>query len=392
MGERFETTSDEALVQAIVDSALFRKAPAMRELFLYLWKHRETPPGEYAIGVDVLGRKADFDPKIDATVRVQVSRLRQRLRDYYGGEGQGASRRLHIPAGGYRVEWVAETATTTVAEPMGRRWLLPALGVGAGLLALDNLRLRLRGAPAVHPFLARLVQPGRPVHLVVPVPLFFRWPDASLVARDFRVNEVGRLESSPHLKELAERLGPPETTQLYTVASDTLAAASLSRHLEERGIPATVIDSPAATVDLLASRDTALFVGPGTWAQMAEWIGGANFVLRSGTGQLINRNPLPGEPPSFETVTHSPVHVSSHGVLARLPGRSPNTQLILFGSSFNPALVNLLTSPVYLDALEELHRKNGAPPFFEVVVAYERNGDRLLRLKPVLFRAVSVKR
>jgi hypothetical protein len=101
--------------------------------------------------------------------------------------------------------------------------------------------------------------------------------------RDFRVNEVGKRDQSPHLKSLTEKLGEPETTQLYTVASDTLAASTLSRYFEERGIPAAVMDSPAATVDLLASRDTALFVGPGSWPQMADLLGEMNFVLRSGT-------------------------------------------------------------------------------------------------------------
>lgn len=83
---------ESALLEQVAKSALFRKAPASRELLLYLWQHRAEPLSEYAIGVDVLGRKPDFDPKTDATVRVQVSRLRQRLKEYYAGEGQSAER------------------------------------------------------------------------------------------------------------------------------------------------------------------------------------------------------------------------------------------------------------------------------------------------------------
>lgn len=384
---------ESAQLEQVANSALFRKAPASRELLLYLWQHRAEPLSEYAIGVDVLGRKPDFDPKTDATVRVQVSRLRQRLKEYYAGEGQSAERRFSIPPGAYRLE-CSERLTPPEPPPARptRRWLVPALATGLAVAVTDDLRLRWGGAPTLHPFLGKLFRPGRPVQLIVPVPLFFRWPTQTLVARDFRVNTASQLADSPHLSKLAAELGAPETTQLYTVASDTLAAAALSRHLEERGVPAVVIDSPAATVELLASRDTAVFVGPGTSAQFTDLIAGANFYLRQGTGQLINRAPQPGEPASFATTTHSTVHITSHAALARLPGRTPETQLILFASSFNPALTTLLTSPSQIDAIERLHEQNGAPPFFEIVIQYERNGDRLLRLQPVLFRTVSPSR
>ncbi len=91
-------------IQAVVASALLRKAPGQRELLLYLWKHRSNSVSEYSIGRDVFGRRPDFDPKTDATVRVQISRLRQRLKDYYEQDGKEATRRVHIPMGEYRIE------------------------------------------------------------------------------------------------------------------------------------------------------------------------------------------------------------------------------------------------------------------------------------------------
>jgi len=73
----------ENAIRAIEESAAFQRAPVLRRLLLYLWEHRNDESSEYGIGVDVLGRKPEFDPKIDATVRVHVSRLRQKLRDFY---------------------------------------------------------------------------------------------------------------------------------------------------------------------------------------------------------------------------------------------------------------------------------------------------------------------
>ena len=57
---------------------------------------------EARIGLDVLGRKADsYDPAIDPIVRVQMGRLRSKLRAYYNSEGAGDPIRIDIPVGSY---------------------------------------------------------------------------------------------------------------------------------------------------------------------------------------------------------------------------------------------------------------------------------------------------
>ena len=58
-------------------------------------------PKEFEIAVDVLGRGPDYDPAVDATVRVEVGRLRSRLREYYGTEGRRNPLVIEIPKGGY---------------------------------------------------------------------------------------------------------------------------------------------------------------------------------------------------------------------------------------------------------------------------------------------------
>lgn len=51
--------------------------------------------------MEVFGRGPDFDPAVDAIVRVDAGRLRARLRDYYEGEGRNDPLRIDIPKGGY---------------------------------------------------------------------------------------------------------------------------------------------------------------------------------------------------------------------------------------------------------------------------------------------------
>jgi hypothetical protein len=56
---------------------------------------------EYSIAVEVLGRPESFDPAEDAIARVEVHRLRRKLRDYYEGEGAANRLRIVIPSGKY---------------------------------------------------------------------------------------------------------------------------------------------------------------------------------------------------------------------------------------------------------------------------------------------------
>jgi hypothetical protein len=56
---------------------------------------------EYVIGVVVFGRGNSYDPRTDAVVRVEATRLRRRLREYYRRDGTAESVIIEIPKGCY---------------------------------------------------------------------------------------------------------------------------------------------------------------------------------------------------------------------------------------------------------------------------------------------------
>ena len=56
---------------------------------------------EYSIAVDLLGRPPSFDPSEDAIARVEVHRLRKKLKEYYETEGADRKVRILIPSGSY---------------------------------------------------------------------------------------------------------------------------------------------------------------------------------------------------------------------------------------------------------------------------------------------------
>ncbi len=392
--------SEQSAIAALAGSSSFRKAPVLRDLLLYLWEHREAALSEYAIGTEVLGRKADFDPKTDSAVRVHISRLRARLKEHY--EANPSPVRVSIPPGEYRLELqrVAEAERPVEAAPAAaptRRefpWRLAAAGTAVTALLFDNVRLRMGSrpeAPALDAFWLQFLQKGRPQNLIVPAPMFFRFQEQPFLARDFRVNRPEEVTESAYLQELRSKYGPMEESRLYTIASDTLAASAVSRYLEDRGTPAVVLDTPSAGLDLLASQDAIFFVGPGTSAQIPDIMKRLGYGFQQSTAGT-NRGIADRRDPAvtFPITNHSPARSTGYGVIALLPGKGAGTHVLVVASSFNPALASVLTLPTELEQLRKFLAQQQTGKYFEAVIRYERNGDKVLDARPVAARALTL--
>ena len=93
----------EEQLDRILRSKTFHLAQRSQAFLRYAVENslRGNAPKEYVIAVDVLGRDEDYDPAIDATVRVEAGRLRGRLREYYHTEGNDDPIFIGMPKGGY---------------------------------------------------------------------------------------------------------------------------------------------------------------------------------------------------------------------------------------------------------------------------------------------------
>src|SRR5579863_5708583 len=95
----------EEQVRRILRSGTFRNASTLQQLLTFLAAKSIAGAGdslkEYTIGVEALGRKNDFDPKIDPIVRVQSHSLRTKLKEYYSHEGSRDPILVQIPKGHY---------------------------------------------------------------------------------------------------------------------------------------------------------------------------------------------------------------------------------------------------------------------------------------------------
>lgn len=118
----------EEALDKVLDSEAFARSGRARDLLRYLVEREQAGESEalkgYAIALDVFGRTDEFDPSTDAVVRVQATRLRDLLTQYYEGEGAGDRLRIVIPRGGYvpSYSYVAideQVSTAEASEALG---------------------------------------------------------------------------------------------------------------------------------------------------------------------------------------------------------------------------------------------------------------------------------
>lgn len=113
-----------AELQEVLSSPLFSRAPSLAQLLRYICQKHfagETHQiKEQHIAVEALGRPEPFDQKRDSIVRVELHRLRKRLRQYYETEGAAHPIEITIPAGGYAPRFTAKAGRAETPVPQAQ--------------------------------------------------------------------------------------------------------------------------------------------------------------------------------------------------------------------------------------------------------------------------------
>lgn len=113
--------SEAAQIERILGSQTFQGSASLRRLLQFLADATSAPagmsPGEYHIATTVFGRRKDFDPRVDSSVRVQMARLRSKLTEYYATEGAHDPILVEIPKGAYRLVFCHRPAEPDAGEP-----------------------------------------------------------------------------------------------------------------------------------------------------------------------------------------------------------------------------------------------------------------------------------
>jgi hypothetical protein len=99
-----------AALQAVLASTTFARNPRLARLLEYLcvrcFKGEARSIKEYNIATDVFHRSTDFDQTGDSIVRVEMHRLRKKLKEYYTGEGASQPVQIVIQSGHYQPEFI----------------------------------------------------------------------------------------------------------------------------------------------------------------------------------------------------------------------------------------------------------------------------------------------
>lgn len=109
-------------INVMLASPLFAGSPRQQRFLDYLVTNTLAGNADrlkgYTIAVEVFDRTSDFDPSLDAIVRVEATRLRNKLREYYETLGKNDAVRITFPKGSYAVEFSlqAPQATETAAS------------------------------------------------------------------------------------------------------------------------------------------------------------------------------------------------------------------------------------------------------------------------------------
>ena len=113
---------EKAALQALLSSPEISRSPNLTRILTYLCDKYFAGEGdqikEYHVALEALGRTADFDQKKDSIVRVEMHRLRRRLKEYHERNGTTGIQLL-IPEKSYVPSFVdlnAVRATTTSVE------------------------------------------------------------------------------------------------------------------------------------------------------------------------------------------------------------------------------------------------------------------------------------
>ena len=395
---KIETPAFHEELQRVLASDSFRSAEALRRLLAYLADAHllgtDRHIKEYTIGRDVMAKPEDYDPRVDASVRVQVGKLRQRLERYYATEAPGSPYVLTLPKGHFALAFEAVMApialeltlvpeVPVVPASNGWKWLALVLGVLVVVLSGTLFALWRNGrvvAPLAvaapgefHEFWRPFVDSKKAAVVVLGSPMFVRfnthyfrnpwandWKEAE---RDIPLAELGRLLKSPTA---------PAPTYRWAPFGEAAAAFRLALVL-------------GPLKDLVLKRSTVLswedvrssnliFLGPAKFnRQLPDLPIEQDFLVEQGA--VKNLRPKAGESERYQKPSAPDVEdiPEDYGVITRVHGVTGWGEVLVLASTSTEgtwAAAEYLTSPASLEGMmKRLRAAGGAvPDNYQVVI------------------------
>jgi hypothetical protein len=377
-----EVTGSKASEQLnrVLHSEVLRGAPLLRRLFEYIGSRSLDGRGaelkEYTIGVEALDRNADFDPKTDTIVRVQIHRLREKLSRYYLDEGREDDVFISIPRGRYTAVFLNHVpppakhilpavehgppdvdATTSKEQRNQNRGLTLVAGLVAGLLCLTTTfavgrhsaqatqRTEIDRDPAVVKLWTSFLAGDKDPIIGYPDAVFLIDQSNDLLRYRSGASSQRGSAVEPHLAEesasnpgLAQQAGPLFYEDGYTGTGELESAATLAALFRDLGAHAHIKRGRDITIDDLRNHNIVLLGSSFQNKAVDELPRQGDFLfVKAGLrhelwdGVIANTKPKPGESAVYKTERDASTQalVADYALVSFEPGLTPNRHIVI---------------------------------------------------------------
>ena len=339
-------------IERVVGSDLLHGSESLCKLLRYLAEHCIDHPGaavkEYQIATELFKRPEDFDPRLDATVRVQTGRLRSKLAEYYAGAGTKDPWILEIPKGAYSLVFYPRALAPTpdlsppapprdiaapIVQPRSTRqhaWLISVIVLSV-LLVAALVTLFLNRANARRIVKTDVADP--------PAALAFLWNDFVATPEEpwvifSNAEFAGRPETGMHYYNPTADRGQPILDH-YTGVGEVLGIHELDRVFASLHHGLRVKRGRLLSLDDAKNNDL-IFVGsPSENLSLREIPTTQDFVFRTvekgprkGDLSVVNVHPRDGEENSYISTQRIPL-TEDYAVIGLMPGLNPARWVML---------------------------------------------------------------
>jgi hypothetical protein len=390
-------------VERVAGSNILKSSESLCRLLRYFAERSVDHPGEtlkeFQIAMEVFGRGSDFDPRLDATVRVHTSRLRAKLAEYYALEGAHDPLILDLPKGAYtlavhpRASVVEDVHAVSTIAPMDSSVQVAVIprSPKPTLVPLWTLSMICLGLLGTVAYLAIGRPAAQPAVNVPPVPPVFR---------TFWQRFVGRPESPLVVFSNAEFVGRPETGMRYFDSARDARESILDHYTgvgevlamhELDGVFTLLNQGIRVKRGRLLSLDDAqnnnlIYLGsPSENLTLRELPTTQEFVFRlakdgprRGDLSIVNVSPHSGEDPIFFGSKALPL-TEDHAVVALIPGRNSGLWVMILAGTTTigteAAVEFVCREPDLKDLVARAGTlRNGAVSPFEAVIRVKVTG------------------
>ena len=384
-----------AQIEKIARSHVFFGAETSYKLLFFLAERSfvepHVPLKEYEIATEVMGRRNDFDPRNDSSVRVQIARLRTKLAEYMSGEGIEDPYIVEVPRGSYRL-LMAPNPRAIGSLSDDRKEHFEAAPSHSGDIAgtshedlhetpQKDRAAKYRWKPLAAIFLLAAVSLGLAyrfrnyIHFGRTVPVdaavrefwqpFLTDPQGPLTIvsnAPFTGNAVNGLRYDPQ-----DGKGTGNAHSYYTGIGEAVSIHKLDALFSQLNAPLRVRPGSQLSVEDLKDSNLIFIGAPVENLMVKKVITLKHFEfqeLTSGprTGQVVikDRDPLPGAPSVYmaSSVPDAPL-VDDYALIARMPVDATHEAIVAAGTTTigTEAAADYLCQP---DTLTQLKQKLGS--------------------------------